>query len=135
MRQLNKKNFHFGHEFDKSVDFTGPSPGYGKKLQKLFGSSIARTLEQHTLRYVDPHCVNADPDPDFFFLNADPDPGQQNNSVHEDPNPGPTLKLQKVEFLHGKYKYLKAIGKKTYRYLRRNKNIFERQETRFISKF
>ncbi len=38
-------------------------------------------------------------------FNADPDPGSQTNADHEDPNPDPgkTLKLQKVKFLHEKY--------------------------------
>jgi hypothetical protein len=36
-----------------------------------------------------------------FYLNAGPDPGNKTNE--EDPDPGQTLKSQKVEFLHGKY--------------------------------
>jgi hypothetical protein len=72
-----------------------------------------------------PIAFNSDPDT-AFYLNADPDPGLQTNA---DPDPGQTFKKQKVEFLHGKYKYLKAIRKKTYQYLRRNKSLFERQKT------
>jgi hypothetical protein len=45
--------------------------------------------------------LNADPDP-AFYLYAYPDPGSQ-ITAKPDPDPGQTLPLQKVEFLHEKY--------------------------------
>ncbi len=74
----------------------------------------------------------ADPTP-AFYLNADPDPDTK-EQTNADPDPGQTSKSQKLNF------YMKNIlkvgtvkGKKhTYNC---TKNLFERQETRFISKF
>jgi hypothetical protein len=61
-------------------------------------------------RVVDPHGLNADQDP-AIYLNADPDPdpGSHFNGIHADPNPGPTLPSQKVEFLQKNILYV-GIG-------------------------
>ncbi len=72
-----------------------------------------------------------------FYLNADPDPGSQKTNAdpdpYPDPDPGQTLKSQKVKFLRGKYTVLLVgISSNTYRYLRRYKGLFVRQETRFV---
>jgi hypothetical protein len=45
---------------------------------------------------------NADPYQDFY-RNADPDLGSQTNADPCGSDPGPTLKSQKVKFLHEKY--------------------------------
>ncbi len=47
---------------------------------------------------------NGDPDPyPAFYLGADPDLGSQTNAY---PDPGQTLKSQKVKFLHKNIPYL-----------------------------
>ncbi len=74
---------------------------------------------------------NADLDP-AFYLNTLPDPGSQTNA-DLNPDPGQTLKSQKVEFLHEKYTKSRCWVKKSY--LLRYKSLLERQETRFMCKF
>jgi hypothetical protein len=51
---------------------------------------------------------SADPEP-ALYLNADQDPGSPTNV---DPDPGQTLKSQKAEFLHEKFRYVgRYVGK------------------------
>ncbi len=47
-----------------------------------------------------------------FYLSADPDQDSQIKVVPADPDPGQTLKAQKVELLHEKYRYPIKTGKK-----------------------
>ncbi len=72
--------------------------------------------------------INIVVDPHWF--QADPDSGTKPNP---DPDPGQTLKSQKVEFLHDKYS-ASTVGNshRSKTYLRRYKSLLERQETRFI---
>jgi hypothetical protein len=63
---------------------------YYKTVNFSFGNTVVVS------GFVDPHWFSTDPDL-AFYLNADPDPGSQTN-VDPIPDPGQTLKSQKVKF-------------------------------------
>ncbi len=68
---------------------------------------------------------NADSDP-AFYLNADPDPGSQTNAdADPDPDPGQTLKSQKVKFLH---ENIVKVGDRSKSIPTKLQNLFEMQE-------
>ncbi len=94
---------------DEEDDFSSPDEGSDSEpmLGKCGKHETRRIQEQFVflavlwIRIV----FNANLDP-AFYLNADPDQGSQTNAnldPYPDPDPGQTLKSQKVEFLRGKY--------------------------------
>ncbi len=73
-------------------------------------------------------------------INADPDPNQNQCElrIYADQDPGQTLKSQKDEFLHEKYRIL-YVEKRSQNIPRKEffsfLCLFERQKTRFIGYF